>query len=63
MGVHVWEKYLTVEEFQELSAARDAVDKSELKLEESFTPALVQVKTQPTLVQPTLISRRPHLLI
>jgi hypothetical protein len=43
IGVHAWEKYLTVEEFRELSTARDAFDKSEVELEQSFTPELVQV--------------------
>jgi hypothetical protein len=43
IGVHAWEKYLTVEEFRELSAARDAFDKSEADLEQAFTPELIQV--------------------
>jgi hypothetical protein len=48
IGVHAWEKYLTVEEFQELSAARDAVDRVELRLQDTFSTALVQVIIIPT---------------
>jgi hypothetical protein len=44
LGVHAWEKFLTVEEFQELSSARDAVEQAEIRLEEFFSETLVQVK-------------------
>jgi hypothetical protein len=47
LGVHAWEKYLTVEEFQELSKARDASESAEIRLDESFSPALVQVIATP----------------
>jgi hypothetical protein len=43
LGVHAWEKYLTVEEFQELSAYREAAERAEIQLEENFTVAQAQV--------------------
>lgn len=43
LGVQAWEKFLTIEEFQDLSAARDAVEQAEIKLEEFFSEMLVQV--------------------
>jgi hypothetical protein len=43
LGVHAWEKFLTVEEFQDLAAARDAAEQAKIRLEESFSEALVQV--------------------
>jgi hypothetical protein len=43
LGVHAWEKYLTSDEFQELSACRDNVERAEIQLEEHFLPSLVQV--------------------
>jgi hypothetical protein len=43
LGVHAWEKYLTADEFQDLSTCRDEAERVELLLEEQFSPELVQV--------------------
>jgi hypothetical protein len=43
LGVHAWEKFLTVEEFQDLAAARDALEQAEIRLEEFFSKTLVLV--------------------
>ncbi len=43
IGVHAWEKYLTVEEFQELAKCRDEAERAEIQLEENFSAAQVQV--------------------
>jgi hypothetical protein len=43
LGVHAWEKYLTVEEFQELSSCRDETERAEIQLEQDFSATKAQV--------------------
>jgi hypothetical protein len=43
IGVHAWEKYLTVDEFQELAKCRDEAERAEILLEENFSATQVQV--------------------
>jgi hypothetical protein len=43
LGVHAWEKYLTADEFQDLSASRDEAERTQIQLEEDFSPKLAQV--------------------
>jgi hypothetical protein len=43
LGVHAWEKYLTADEFQDLSACRDEAERVAVQLEDDFSPDLVQV--------------------
>jgi hypothetical protein len=44
VGVAAWEKYLTLEEFQELSRARESVDEVEIEMEAIITCPLVKVQ-------------------
>jgi hypothetical protein len=44
IGVHAWEKYLTADEFQDLSTCRDEAERLSIQLEEDFSNDLVQVQ-------------------
>jgi hypothetical protein len=43
-GSAAWEKFLTLEEFQELSRAKESVDEVEIALEVTITRPLVEVR-------------------
>jgi hypothetical protein len=56
LGVHAWEKFLTSEEFHDLSSCRDEAERAEIQLEEQFTAELVQVNINCNLGVPPLKS-------
>ncbi len=43
VGTAAWEKFLTLEEFQELSLAKDSVDEVEIEMEASISRPLAEV--------------------
>jgi hypothetical protein len=45
VGAAAWEKFLTLDEFQELSQAKDSVDEVEIAMEASITRPLVEVQS------------------
>ncbi len=61
LGVHAWEKFLTPDEFQHLSACRDKVDQAEIALDESFSASLAQVVTESSNLTTTSFPVPSHL--
>jgi hypothetical protein len=46
IGTAAWEKFLTLEEFQELNRAKEAVDEVEIAMETEITRPLVEVRIE-----------------